>query len=991
MKIKILIHAVNSKDKSAVESAIANLTEEDRKAFAASDELSRWIDEKLKEFAWPLEWDCIFPLVKTGFVSPESSDGVLRSMAYELPWDHHYHDAPAVAEVLLSQPELMKGVYRLFDVETSAFNREGELGYVWANTIIELCDQEHLDRSQILANSARGLHHPFVPMTIARIAWLHDHLKPNVEERKALEAEYLALLSSSFTPVLGFALGHLKGLAKAKKLNAEAFVQAFPRIVQCPVKGHVKTALSILKTAIDQQPGLRSAATLAAAGGFGHPHEDIQDAAVQLVERWAEPGDFQLAEILTTHRDQVAAPIRPRIDAILAKMGTTSENKPQSGTSTRVSAESDDSDWGKELQGRKQTIDFLPEKIEHIFALKNTWESCRQNRLDSLKAWKPWDIPVLSSLDPILPIQSVDELFDAVEHAIENIEQGDELERIVDGISRLCDQRPGNFERRAKPLLKHIEKIISSWFSSNRGLLTPMCDRGTAPLLMAWLTGSAKIEEFNSGLADYGRTWRIVLVERLNTLADRVEKRIAAPLLATPTHRGGWIDPMVWAERWQILEVLDIAPAKIDLIQSLLRLAPGRRKNALECVKKLKTPYREAMVWALGGEANCTTALKIPEVWLAACRCRDPGISLVGEEWAAQLPPGADVLQPSAYHWAAHQGVPSWGDGEWEFTQGDGMPFIEFKLDPPIDPAVVLLFISGIQTLDQSKPSMWNYLLALLLKKFNLPEEFDVTRELTPEMKEWIEQEAARFKLNLPTPDPLVLTALSHQAGGNANAKWLNPLGASVWPAKLDGYWASVVKDYVMNLEEKTSSVYSSLLEPLFEPDQPLHELAVLALIVASQCKNADIHTTATDAWITLIADGRGDARLMGQVLSRLSGDGWLKLNRLTAVLREVSRVSSLHAWTMAEMLQDLVSAYSELPADVHHVLQLLRELLVQLGLGIRSQLRTKLTSSKGTGKTAKLAKQLAVLEETASGEQHTALLQLLDARIQRAERWNVQ
>jgi hypothetical protein len=137
-----------------------------------------------------------------------------------------------------------------------------------------------------------------------------------------------------------------------------------------------------------------------------------------------------------------------------------------------------------------------------------------------------------------------------------------------------------------------------------------------------------------------------------------------------------------------------------------------------------------------------------------------------------------------------------------------------------------------------------------------------------------------------------------------------------------------------------------------------------------------------------VIADGRGDARLMGQVLSRLSGNGWLKLNRLTAVLREVSRVSPLHAWTIAEMLQDLVFAYAEFPADAHHVLQHLRELLVHLGLATRPDLRMKLESSKGSGKTAKLAKQLAALEENANEERHAALLQLLDARIQRAERW---
>ncbi len=745
----------------------------------------------------------------------------------------------------------------------------------------------------------------------------------------------------------------------------------------------------ILKTVIDQQPRLRGTATLAAASALGHPHEDVQEAAVQLVDRWADPGDFQLSEILVSHRDQVAAPIRPRIDSILAKTVAADGKTPQSESSIPPAAESAESDWERELQNRKQAIERLPVRIRQLLGLDDSWESCRQGRLGAFVAWKPLDIPILSGQERIAPIQSLDELFDAVEHAIEMVEQGNELERVMDAISRMCNQRPDDFERCAKPLIKRIEKIQSTWGNPTRGLLSPLCDRGIVPLLMAWLAGSSKVSEFWSGIVHYGNTWRMGLVSRLTALAKRVERGIAAPVLATPTHRAGWIDPMVWAKRWQCLESLNLEPPKVDLIQSLLRLAPEGREAALEQAKSLKTPYREAVVWALGGTANFSTAKKIPDVWLAAGRCRDPEISLVGEEWAEKLPPGPDVLQPAAYRWVASTGVPHMGDtDEMDFTNSGGAPFIKFELNPPLAPSRNRP-LAQAQPSDGSQSSLREFLLKSLAKEFDLPEGSRVTEELTGEMNAQIDEQSASSCTRSDPYDLLLMTALGHKTGGDAQAKWVNQLGPCVWPAKLDGYWMSAVKDYVLNLEEKTSNAYSALLEPLFQQDQLFSELAALALLIASQCKNAEIRTTALDAWIALIADGRGDARLLGNVLGRLCSDGWLRLNRLTAVLREASRVSPLHAWTIAEMLQDLVAAYAELPADAHYVLQLLRELLVELGLRIRPELRSKLETNSGSGKTAKLARQLAALTDTKNPAQQTALLQLLNARIQRANRWN--
>ena len=53
----------------------------------------------------------------------------------------------------------------------------------------------------------------------------------------------------------------------------------------------------------------------------------------------------------------------------------------------------------------------------------------------------------------LTPIASIDALIDAVLHAVEVVDSPDEIELIVDAISRLAGQPPADFDQRVAPLL----------------------------------------------------------------------------------------------------------------------------------------------------------------------------------------------------------------------------------------------------------------------------------------------------------------------------------------------------------------------------------------------------------------------------------------------------------------------------------------------------------------------------------------------------------
>ena len=372
---------------------------------------------------------------------------------------------------------------------------------------------------------------------------------------------------------------------------------------------------------------------------------------------------------------------------------------------------------------------------------------------------------------------------------------------------------------------------------------------------MAWLVGSAEVKEFTSGLVQYGNTWCVAVVARLTALAQRVVKRIAAPLLAAPTHRGGWIDPLVWVERWRRLIELKVDVPEVELSQSLLRLAPDGRPAALERAREIECPLCEVIVWVLGGTVDAAAAKRTPAVWIAASRCRDPEIVLEGGGWSKGLPTGPEVLQPAVYRWKALKGTRRHNvfTGATQYEEGGDEPAIGFRNRA----------VHGIG----ERPAIVGGAQRAVAQEYSR-----MALEAASHLKATLDQVllAAAYgalKQGQPgaaaEPEPL-LPSLAQRIDACENAaKWVHHWAAMLWPAKMDGYWKGAAEGFFRRIDKKASSLdpQSAPLEPLLAVDQPLTELAVLALWIATLSKDADSRTARSTPgprwWPTAAATSR--------------------------------------------------------------------------------------------------------------------------------------
>ena len=177
--------------------------------------------------------------------------------------------------------------------------------------------------------------------------------------------------------------------------------------------------------------------------------------------------------------------------------------------------------------------------------------------------------PVLG--DPIAPIATPDELADALGAALLDPWQSRD-ERLLDAILRRCD-RPydGPHEDRLGPWTS-VSGVAHAWLART----TEQPDLGIA------------FVEPDAGL----------LSQRVRAAARRAAAGKRGPLLALPTHTGGWIAPAALVARLtEVGEDVD----EPELLQALLRLAPDGRAAALAAAADLRGRPGRVVRCALGG------------------------------------------------------------------------------------------------------------------------------------------------------------------------------------------------------------------------------------------------------------------------------------------------------------------------------------------------------------------------------------------------------
>jgi len=432
----------------------------------------------------------------------------------------------SLKEALLAEPDLLEtDIWRLFEVEgdqensLAAQDKYSPPGQSWESTLCELAREKAISRARLLDASLEALQRDFIQFRSGWFSRFHESLTPTLEERRERTQEYGKLIGSSIPTTVSFAVKALAQVDRVSPLSEEFLSGDVAPALSARSKSVVFTALTMLERAVKRNSGFARQACEFATEALLHESPEVQMAALDMIEKYGDGNATSLRSKIVSYRDSTSPSASTRIVSWLGEIPSADA----------VAARLDQSPSSPALQ------------------LDNANPTAEQRAIQ--------------------PIEGLEELVAACASCLEHPDVPMEMERVVDGVSRLCGERPPDFVRLTAPLSKRAGKILggSRWSVGMVRMLR-------AAFVDAWLSDRATMAvPFDINAC---HPIALYLYQRLSAVCQRANRHAALPLLSLPTHAGGWIEPAVLHERLAIWASRKEKPDSYDQTISLLRL-PG--------------------------------------------------------------------------------------------------------------------------------------------------------------------------------------------------------------------------------------------------------------------------------------------------------------------------------------------------------------------------------------------------------------------------------
>ena len=566
--------------------------------------LNEWAAHLLSQERYWLAWTLVRRLLREGRIQRPTSPNYVLSMISGMP-------TPVIDE-LRADPDLLDHeIWQLFEQEGAGENslanvdRWGRDG--WGDALMHLSAEGRLDRQRLLDSCLSALQRDFNHYRARWFTTFFDRLEPSAEELRARAELLLGLLRLSVPPVVSWAYTKVARLARSGAYESSTLVVALEPVMGARAKGIVKKALKLLNR-LAKSTAVHAQVARCAVQALGHEAQDVQQLALDLVETVADRSNAELVAQLEAYRALVAPSLQPQLDAWL---GVEAE--------ARAPIELPD-------------VSELSASLRHLYAVDDVLQQPSEAGWTLPAArFDGTDLPRLTG-PATPPVADLSELLDLIAQGLEGSLNPLDLERTLDGIARLGTERPADFERSVGPIAKRAKKVLERDAPFLGG--DPSAD--LAGVVTAWLTGSPptthieKREHYDRAVVvvdgeEYSRgavqntSITDFMNRRVLRLAQQVGSGIAQPLLALPTHEGGFLDPRVLVGK--VSAGSCEAPHTSEVVLAMLRLAPERRDEALAGLPSAGPEWLHALRYALGGTEKLGSNAAL---WICASRARAP-------------------------------------------------------------------------------------------------------------------------------------------------------------------------------------------------------------------------------------------------------------------------------------------------------------------------------------------------------------------------------
>lgn len=159
---------------------------------------------------------------------------------------------------------------------------------------------------------------------------------------------------------------------------------------------------------------------------------------------------------------------------------------------------------------------------------------------------------------------------------------------------------------------------------------------------------------------------------------------------------------------------------------------------------------------------------------------------------------------------------------------------------------------------------------------------------------------------------------------------------------------------------DPTDGNHHVCLSALSDPHTPLRDMARFALAVGITAVRTEVVTSARDALVAAVEDGRLNTAEFGATLGRFMASRWARPARWAKVFKEVSRVSPMHEVAVAAIIERALRGDpTRAPRDLGALLALWHELRSGGGIGAMDNEARMYLAGLKSGQAAQLAAKL--------------------------------
>ena len=548
----------------------------------------------------------LLDLVDAGLIDPPQHDSYAIGVAHLLleGWGADQKDAQLADLIRPRLAQVEHAIWRQFEVEGGGeislanFDKymAGKIDGKWSSVLKALADEGLLDRGRLLTASLEALNRGFKQYRANWFSQFHELLVPDIDERVERTGLYLDLLSSPVGPTVALAIAALAKIDKAGRLEGKVLVGSIEPALYAPAAKTSKTALRLLASAVKSHSELAPDVMCVAAAGLEHPKNDVQEAALKILESHADALDDTAREAIAQRLDVVSPMLRSQCEA-LCKDAAQTEGRPEAAV---VEIDVDDDrikaivpEW-RDLAGVDLALEFATGPAGALAPAPFTG----------------MDIPRLDPDRRIEPIATFEGFVDAALLAAEHPCELDRVECVLSAAARFAGNRPEN----ADQLLAPLKPAVKRFSEQRHWALEYVTPRFSLQDVFTAYLG----EEPEERKVDVNNPGAVMVLRARDIVASVLSGR-SAVMLSEPTHAGCWIDPREVVARSAQDELVPLGLA--DQCVALMRLSPEHRSEALAAAETLPGEWGAALRYALGGDEEIGSTLSL---WVAAACSRAP-------------------------------------------------------------------------------------------------------------------------------------------------------------------------------------------------------------------------------------------------------------------------------------------------------------------------------------------------------------------------------